>query len=178
MSRDASGICTHASFCFSGVHIQIVSYFLYENMCLFRDAGSAAYLTRRLTPQALACGAVSGAVPAAFVISGTLISYANRGVDCRCCASSYQGIYLSVLQRIKWKTHANARYAFPCVVLFKALKSIWLSPCSASHIAMPAMCLTTVFLPLTTRFFRISCTFLKSRAEQTFPTIRLLMLPA
>ena len=57
----------------------------------FRDTGLAAYLTRWLTPEALACGAMSGAMFETFVISEILKSYSNRGIDYRYCVSYYRG---------------------------------------------------------------------------------------
>ncbi|MBR3415152.1 MAG: ATP-binding protein [Clostridia bacterium] len=57
----------------------------------FRDTGLAAYLTRWLTAEALACGAMSGAMFETFVISEILKSYSNRGIDYRYCVSYYRG---------------------------------------------------------------------------------------
>lgn len=57
----------------------------------FRDTGLAAYLTRWLTPETLANGAMSGAFFETFVISEILKSYANRGLDYRYCVSYYRG---------------------------------------------------------------------------------------
>ena len=57
----------------------------------FRDTGLAAYLTRWLTPDTLANGAMSGAFFETFVISEILKSYANRGIDYRYCVSYYRG---------------------------------------------------------------------------------------
>ena len=57
----------------------------------FRDTGLAAYLTRWLTPEALAYGAMSGAMFETFVISEILKSYSNRGIDYRYCVSYYRG---------------------------------------------------------------------------------------
>ncbi len=57
----------------------------------FRDTGLAAYLTRWLTPDTLANGAMSGAFFETFVISEILKSYANRGLDYRYCVSYYRG---------------------------------------------------------------------------------------
>lgn len=57
----------------------------------FRDTGLAAYLTRWLTPDTLANGAMSGAFFETFVISETLKSYANCGIDYRYCVSYYRG---------------------------------------------------------------------------------------
>lgn len=57
----------------------------------FRDTGLAAYLTRWLTPETLAYGAMSGAMFETFVISEILKSYSNRGIDYRYCVSYYRG---------------------------------------------------------------------------------------
>ena len=66
----------------------------------FRDTGLAAYLTRWLTPETLANGAMSGALFETFVISEILKSYSNRGIDYRYCVSYYRG-------RDKKKTSEN-----------------------------------------------------------------------
>lgn len=66
----------------------------------FRDTGLAAYLTRWLTPETLANGAMSGAFFETFVISEILKSYSNRGMDYRYCVSYYRG-------RDKKKTSEN-----------------------------------------------------------------------
>lgn len=57
----------------------------------FRDTGLAAYLTRWLTPETLANGAMSGAFFETFVISEILKSYSNRGMDYRYFVSYYRG---------------------------------------------------------------------------------------
>lgn len=57
----------------------------------FRDTGLAAYLTRWLTPDTLANGAMSGAFFETFVISEILKSYSNRGLDYRYFISYYRG---------------------------------------------------------------------------------------
>lgn len=57
----------------------------------FRDTGLAAYLTRWLTPEALAYGAMSGSMFETFVITEILKSYSNRGIDYRYCVSYYRG---------------------------------------------------------------------------------------
>ncbi len=57
----------------------------------FRDTGLAAYLTRWLTPDTLANGAMSGAFFETYVISEILKSYSNRGIDYRYCVSYYRG---------------------------------------------------------------------------------------
>ena len=57
----------------------------------FRDTGLAAYLTRWLTPETLAVGAMSGAFFETFVVSEILKSYSNSGIDYRYCVSYYRG---------------------------------------------------------------------------------------
>lgn len=57
----------------------------------FRDTGLAAYLTRWLTPETLANGAMSGAFFESFVVSEILKSYSNRGLDYRYFVSYYRG---------------------------------------------------------------------------------------
>lgn len=57
----------------------------------FRDTGLAAYLTRWLTPETLATGAMSGPFFETFVITEILKSYSNRGLDYRYCVSYYRG---------------------------------------------------------------------------------------
>ncbi len=57
----------------------------------FRDTGLASYLTRWLTPDTLANGAMSGPMFETFVISEILKSYSNRGIDYRYCISYYRG---------------------------------------------------------------------------------------
>ena len=57
----------------------------------FRDTGLASYLTRWLTPDTLANGAMSGPMFETFVISEILKSYSNRGIDYRYCVSYYRG---------------------------------------------------------------------------------------
>ena len=57
----------------------------------FRDTGLAAYLTRWLTPESLAYGAMSGAMFETFVLSEILKSYSNGGIDYRYCVSYYRG---------------------------------------------------------------------------------------
>ena len=56
-----------------------------------RDTGLAAYLTRWLTPETLANGAMSGAMWETFAITEILKSYSNRGIDYRYCVSYYRG---------------------------------------------------------------------------------------
>lgn len=57
----------------------------------FRDTGLAAYLTRWLSPETLANGAMNGMFFETFVISEILKSYANRGLDYRYFVSYYRG---------------------------------------------------------------------------------------
>ena len=57
----------------------------------FRDTGLAAYLTRWLTPEALACGAMSRQFFETYVITEILKSYSNRGLDYRYFVSYYRG---------------------------------------------------------------------------------------
>ena len=71
----------------------------------FRDTGLAAYLTRWLTPDTLANGAMSGAFFETYVISEILKSYSNRGIDYRYCVSYYRG-------RDKKKVRKNGEVTF------------------------------------------------------------------
>jgi len=57
----------------------------------FRDTGLASYLTRWLTPDTLAFGAMAGSMFETFVISEILKSYSNQGIDYRYCVSYYRG---------------------------------------------------------------------------------------
>ena len=57
----------------------------------FRDTGLAAYLSRWLTPETLAYGAMNGAFFETFVISEIIKSYSNRGLDYRYFLSYYRG---------------------------------------------------------------------------------------
>ena len=57
----------------------------------FRDTGLVAYLTRWLTSDALACGAMSGAVFESFVVSEILKSFSNAGLEYRDFVSYYRG---------------------------------------------------------------------------------------
>ena len=57
----------------------------------FRDTGLAAYLTRWLTPDTLAFGAMAGHMFETFAISEILKSYSNKGIDYRYCVSYYRG---------------------------------------------------------------------------------------
>lgn len=71
----------------------------------FRDTGLAAYLTRWLTPETLASGAMSGAFFETHVITEILKSYSNRGIDYRYCVSYYRG-------RDKKKVNKNGNETF------------------------------------------------------------------
>lgn len=57
----------------------------------FRDTGLVCYLTRWLTPETLAYGAMSGHVFETFVVSEILKSFSNEGMDYRYCVSYYRG---------------------------------------------------------------------------------------
>ena len=57
----------------------------------FRDTGLACYLTRWLTPETLANGAMSGEIFETFIVSEILKSYSNAGIDYRYCVSYYRG---------------------------------------------------------------------------------------
>ena len=57
----------------------------------FRDTGLASYLTRWLTPETLAAGAMAGHMFETFVVSEILKSYANEGLDCRDFVTYYRG---------------------------------------------------------------------------------------
>lgn len=57
----------------------------------FRDTGLVAYLTRWLTPETLATGAMAGHVFETFVVSEILKSYANEGLDYRDFVFYYRG---------------------------------------------------------------------------------------
>lgn len=65
----------------------------------FRDTGLAAYLTRWLTPEALAYGAMSGAMFETYVITEILKSYSNQGIDYRYCVSYYRGRDKKVIRK-------------------------------------------------------------------------------
>ena len=65
----------------------------------FRDTGLAAYLTRWLTPETLAMGAMSGHIFETFVISEILKSYSNKGIDYRYCVSYYRGKDKKIIKR-------------------------------------------------------------------------------
>jgi len=66
----------------------------------FRDTGLVAYLTRWLTPEALACGAMSGPIFETFVVSEILKSFSNEGLEYRDFVSYYRG-------RDKIKSNSN-----------------------------------------------------------------------
>ena len=57
----------------------------------FRDTGLACYLTRWLTADALAYGAMNGPMFETFVISEILNSFSNAGLDYRYFVSYYRG---------------------------------------------------------------------------------------
>lgn len=57
----------------------------------FRDTGLACYLTRWLSAETLAYGAMSGHIFETFVISEILKSFANNGLDYRHFVSYYRG---------------------------------------------------------------------------------------
>ena len=57
----------------------------------FRDTGLVCYLTRWLTPETLAYGAMSGHIFETFAVSEILKSFANSGLDYRHFVSFYRG---------------------------------------------------------------------------------------
>ena len=57
----------------------------------FRDMGLVAYLTRWLSAESLACGAMAGAVFESFVVSEILKSFSNAGLEYRDFVSYYRG---------------------------------------------------------------------------------------
>lgn len=57
----------------------------------FRDTGLVCYLTRWLTPENLAYGAMSGPIFETFVVSEILKSFSNEGLDYRHFVSYYRG---------------------------------------------------------------------------------------
>lgn len=57
----------------------------------FRDTGLVCYLTRWLTAESLAYGAMSGPVFETFVVSEVLKSFSNEGLDYRHYVSYYRG---------------------------------------------------------------------------------------
>lgn len=65
----------------------------------FRDTGLACYLTRWLTADALAYGAMSGPMLETFVISEILKSFSNAGLDYRYFVSYYRGRDKTRVQR-------------------------------------------------------------------------------
>ncbi len=68
----------------------------------FRDTGLVCYLTRWLSPETLAYGAMSGHIFETFVISEILKSFANSGLDFRHFVSYYRG-HDKLKQRIDGK---------------------------------------------------------------------------
>ncbi len=57
----------------------------------FRDTGLVCYLTRWLTPENLAYGAMSGPIFETFTVSEILKSFSNEGLDYRHYVSYYRG---------------------------------------------------------------------------------------
>ena len=57
----------------------------------FRDTGLVCYLTRWLTPENLAYGAMSGPIFETFAVSEILKSFSNEGLDYRHFVSYYRG---------------------------------------------------------------------------------------
>lgn len=57
----------------------------------FRDTGLACYLTRWLTPETLAYGAMSSPLFETFAVTEILKSFANEGLDYRHYVSNYRG---------------------------------------------------------------------------------------
>ena len=57
----------------------------------FRDTGLASYLTRWLTTETLAFGAMNGAMFETYAVAEILKSYSNRNIDYRYCVSYYRG---------------------------------------------------------------------------------------
>ena len=57
----------------------------------FRDTGLVCYLSRWLTPEVLAYGAMAGAIFETFAISEILKSFSNAGLDYRYFVSYYRG---------------------------------------------------------------------------------------
>ena len=78
----------------------------------FRDTGLAAYLTRWLTPDTLAAGAMSGEFFETFVISEILKSYSNRGLDYRLFVSYYRGKDKKKIKRNGQETEEEAEIDF------------------------------------------------------------------
>ena len=69
----------------------------------FRDTGLACYLTRWLSPETLAYGAMSGHMFETFVISEILKSFANTGLDYRHFVSFYRG-HDKIKQKVNGET--------------------------------------------------------------------------
>ena len=69
----------------------------------FRDTGLACYLTRWLSPETLAYGAMSGHMFETFVISEILKSFANNGLDYRHFVSYYRG-HDKIKQKVNGET--------------------------------------------------------------------------
>ena len=69
----------------------------------FRDTGLACYLTRWLSPETLAYGAMSGHMFETFVISEILKSFANKGLDYRYFVSYYRG-HDKIKQKVNGET--------------------------------------------------------------------------
>lgn len=72
----------------------------------FRDTGLGCYLTRWLTPDALAYGAMNGAMFEIFAISEILKSFLNEGIDYRYMVSCYRGKdYIRTVKdgKIRWR---------------------------------------------------------------------------
>ena len=78
----------------------------------FRDTGLAAYLTRWLTPETLATGAMSGEFFETFVISEILKSYSNRGLDYRYFVSYYRGKDKKKVKKNGEETYEEAEIDF------------------------------------------------------------------
>ena len=78
----------------------------------FRDTGLAAYLTRWLTPETLAAGAMSGEFFETFVISEILKSYSNRGLDYRYFVSYYRGKDKKKIKKNGEETYEEAEIDF------------------------------------------------------------------
>ena len=69
----------------------------------FRDTGLVCYLTRWLSPETLAYGAMSGHIFETFAVSEILKSFANNGQDYRYFVSYYRG-HDKLKQKIDGKT--------------------------------------------------------------------------
>ena len=78
----------------------------------FRDTGLACYLTRWLTSDALAYGAMSGPMFETFVISEILKSFSNAGLDYRYFVSYYRGKDRAKPGRRDEETHAEGEIDF------------------------------------------------------------------